>query len=98
MIERSRHAPIYFCVPSVSMHAAETESVARATQLRFFNKIHVQHLKFQKNLNVANDVLSHCAKSQDEIRYIRGYTKMTNSENVGGFKICIVHVLRSMDL
>jgi hypothetical protein len=37
-------------------------------------------------MNVANDVLYYCAKFQDEIHYIRGYTRIINSNKCWRFQ------------
>jgi hypothetical protein len=56
------------------MFGTESSNVARAAWLSSFYKIRIQHFEvlifFKMNLDVGNDVLYYCAKSQDEIHYI----------------------------
>lgn len=50
--------------------------------------------KLKKNLDVDNDVLFQHAKFQLKTPSISGHTKMTKSENFGGFKVCTVHYFK----
>jgi hypothetical protein len=58
------------------MFGTESSNVARATWFSSFYKIRIQHFEVlifflkKMNLDVGNDVLYYCAKSQDEIHYI----------------------------